>query len=398
MRSIIALSLLTLPASLAAQEAAKDENKTIIVTAKSLKDTEKALKDCLARKCPPDEDSRATIAHAENQFVQGDMKAARGTLLSSIGRNGDQAKGYPTDVANLYRANARIAIHLGEGRSFQSSTLKTRDSLKAGLAADDWRVIASDIEVADMRAKLGYADEAARMYREMEAKAVAKGWNGMADIARLRSALLLHGSALPDKKAAGKKLLQDFALRTGDSSRSLRIASKMLLARTSTSPTETATLMREVNEEYVLAGGKLPQLLYSEAIEQPDNPNAPQSGGAGSSNRNMLKNLQVASVENNWADIGFWVMPDGKINDVEIIRSSQKDTAWLKPVLKSINSRVYSKTVSEEGSPGMFMVERYTLTALKEAQTGTRLTKRSPQTRIERLDLTELPTKSGDKG
>jgi hypothetical protein len=395
MRSIFLVSLLLSSGPLVAQDVVKEqETKTIVVTARSLSDTEKALRDCLARKCSPDEDAKATIAHAENQFVNGNMKDARGTLLKSIGRNGSYAKKYPTNVADLYRANARVAAHLGEGKDFQFSTIKTRDSLKAGLGADDWRVIASNIEVADMRAKLGYFEEAERLYNDLEKTALAKGWNGMADVARLRSAMLYYSSDLSDKKAAGKKRLEGFASRAGDEHRALRIASKILLAKTVKSKEESSRLMSEVNSEYVTMKGKLPQLLYSESIEQPDDPALASKGGVSEGGRNPLKNLQTQSVENNWVDIGFWVTPEGKVQDVELIRSGLKDTAWTKPVVKSINARIYSKTDADPGSPGMFMVERYTLTALKEEQIGTRLQRRSPRTRIERIDLTEIPADS----
>jgi hypothetical protein len=51
--------------------AARQDQQTIIVTGRSLTDTERALRDCLARKCPPNEDIDASLAHAENLFVAG---------------------------------------------------------------------------------------------------------------------------------------------------------------------------------------------------------------------------------------------------------------------------------------------------------------------------------------
>src|SRR5689334_5748720 len=93
---LAAASLLAFP--IAAQQtppAQDEENPTIVVTGRSLADTAKALKDCLARHCPPDEDVAATIAHAENQFVSGDYKSARQTLLAGSGRNKRHAKQYP---------------------------------------------------------------------------------------------------------------------------------------------------------------------------------------------------------------------------------------------------------------------------------------------------------------
>ncbi len=43
----------------------------IVVTGVSLESSERALRECLARKCPPKEDIAASLADAENLFVGG---------------------------------------------------------------------------------------------------------------------------------------------------------------------------------------------------------------------------------------------------------------------------------------------------------------------------------------
>ena len=88
--------------------------REIVVTARSIKDTEADLKACLARKCPPDQDIKATLAHAENQFVAGDYRNARSTLVNSLGRNRRHKGKYPVEVSDLLRANGNVATHLGE--------------------------------------------------------------------------------------------------------------------------------------------------------------------------------------------------------------------------------------------------------------------------------------------
>jgi hypothetical protein len=381
-----------MPALAQAPEASPAEKpaqeKTIIVTANPLSETERALRDCIARKCPPDEDAKATLAHAENQFVSGDYKSARGTLQKSIGRNSGAAKQHPLPVSNLYRANARIAANLGEGDDYRLSTLRTRDALKEGLGNDDWRVLAATIEVADMRAKTGYLDEARDLYYQVSAKAKAKGWAGLSDLANLRGALLMIESEYPDEQAAARKRLKEFAERPGDGARNLRIASKIMLAREAKkrnrSDADAAT--KSLMEEYRTEGGisKRPQLLFAEPIRR-DEPRSAREG------RTAVSQMATSTVEDNWVDIGFWVTADGKASEIEIIRQSQKDVVWTKPVLKSISSRIYAPLALEPGDPGFFMVERYTLTALWENQLGTRIRQRSGLTKIERVDLTDLP-------
>jgi hypothetical protein len=364
------------------------DDKTIIVTAQTLSETERALKECLARKCPPDEDAKATLSHAENQFVSGDYKSARGTLQKSIGRNADEAKKYPLPVSNLYRANARIAASLGEGDDYRLSTLRTRDALKEGLGNDDWRVLASSIEVGDMRVRVGYPEEARRIYKDVADKAKAKGWTVLADMATLRGALLMIASEYNDWKVDARKTLQGFADRPGTDARNLRIAAKIVLAREARgrSKEEGDAMTKSLMEEYRTEGttAKRPQLLFAEPIKRDQARDAQES-------RTALSQLSTQSVDNMWVDIGFWVTAEGKTNDIEVIRQSQKDVGWTKPVVKAIESRIYAPMTLEPGDPGFFMVERYTLTALWEEQLGTRIRQRSGRTKIERMDLTDIP-------
>jgi hypothetical protein len=164
MRRLVFLAPLAATLTVAPAIAA-DSDGPIIVTAQPLAETAAALAACLERSCPPDQDIAATLAHAENQFVAGGYKAARTTLLKSIDRNRAHGGAFPVPVSDLYRANGRVAEHVGEARSFQSSVLEMRDTLREGLGRDDPRVLGAQIEVGDSRAKLGFPDEAARTSR-----------------------------------------------------------------------------------------------------------------------------------------------------------------------------------------------------------------------------------------
>jgi hypothetical protein len=392
MRPLIILALLATTTAAAttavpaiAQQAADDRgDKPIVVTARSLSETERALKDCIKRKCPPDEDAKATLAHAENQFVSGSYKDARATMLNSIDRNGRAAKKYPVPVADLYRANARIAAHLGEGDDYRLSTLRSRDALKAGLPADDWRILVSSLEVGDMRARLGYPQEAERIYDEVAKAALEKGWNGLADMATLRGALLMLASNSSTEQAKGRARLEDLASRPGDKARSLRLASKIILVRKARNKAEAEAATKLVLAEYAASGGaKSPTLLFAEPIKQV------QARGGKGEGRTALSQANTQSVEDNWVDVGFWVAPDGKTTDIEILRQSQKDIGWTKPVIDSIRTRIYAPVQADIGDPGVFKVERYSLTAQWEEQLGTRIRQRSAQTRIERIDLSD---------
>ena len=63
----------------------------------------------------------------------------------------------------------------------------------------------------------------------------------------------------------------------------------------------------------------------------------------------------------------------------------------VKPILGSIALRRYLPLNRDATDPGVLRVERYTLTSLMEARTGTRVRQRAPEPRIEALDLSIDP-------
>ena len=76
--AVLLLAGVSIPAA-----AQNDSKREIVVTARSLKDTEADLKACLARKCPPDQDIKATLAHAENVSTDCNFSAGRCQLAGS---------------------------------------------------------------------------------------------------------------------------------------------------------------------------------------------------------------------------------------------------------------------------------------------------------------------------
>jgi hypothetical protein len=381
MRAVLTASLAAVVALPSTSVFAQDANKTIVVTARSLKETAADLAACLARKCPPDEDVKASLAHAENQFVQGDYRAARSTLLKSAGRNRDDAKDYPVPVSDLLRANARIAAQLGEGDSYRLSTLDSRDALKAGLPENDPRILASSIEVGEMRARLGYRDEAQRIFKDIAQEAEAKGLSRIQWAAQMRQAFLLSGSSSLDDNKQARELLTKLSEVPGDQAAGLRLSAKVMLARDERKAgSEEAT--KALIAEYAKSAATVrPTLLYAPKISFSALNKRPKTGLA-------LSQMATDNFEKQWIDVGFWITPDGKIQEAEILRKSGKENDWSEAVLNSINGRIYAPLKREPGDPGVYAVERYTFTSLMEERTGTRVSQRSAAGRIERIDLT----------
>jgi hypothetical protein len=91
-------------------------------------------------------------------------------------------------------------------------------------------------------------------------------------------------------------------------------------------------------------------------------------------------------VDDMWLDVAFRVTPDGKVADLKVARS-HGSTYWARPLLASIQGRRY--TPGDPNSPTSRRLERYTYTSAFEKTTGTNSWSRSPNTRVEYMDLSD---------
>lgn len=299
--------------------AQEDEKREIVVTARSLKDTESDLKACLARGCPPDQDIKATIAHAENQFVEGDYRNARETIVRSLGRNRKHKGEFPIEVSDLLRANGNVAAHLGESNAYRISVLDMRDTLKAALKPDDYRVFGAEIEVADSRMKLGYLDEASDKYLQIERQALAKKLPQVAAIARLRDLSLRVQRAESEKTAFRRKeateAIDAFLLQPTAGAEQFKIVAEVMKSRMDRTAGSTATTDALIARYAALGGTDRPVLLHAKAIEMNEAQAARAAAGGSDLNR---RGMQV--VDKRWVNIGFWISADGKVDEPEVIR------------------------------------------------------------------------------
>ena len=351
------------------------ESGPIVITGTPLRDTERALRECVARQCPPEEDIKATLAHAENLFVAGDYAEARRTTRASIRRNSRHAAAHPVPVSSLYRAHSRIAAHLGEGEEYLSAANNVRRALKAGLPDDDPRLIGADLERARAYASMGSAGEAHLLYSRVQRAARAIGRPDLAATAQVRQAWLRDQTG--DRAAARRELSKVLEAPPGPGMAVPRLAARVLLGRLDRKAGKAVPADALIAEAKALGGGK-PVLLFAPAVE------LPAAGRAGGDIGPGTNQIQADDVDDVWADIGFWVGGDGRVEDVEILRG-HGGTAWAEPLLRSIAGRIYAPAAGEEPS---YRVERYTYTALWGSTTGTRLRVRGPDARIEYLDLT----------
>lgn len=378
--------------------AANDPAGTVVVTAQPLTSTEAALKACIARKCPPAEDIAATLAHAENQFVAGAYKAARGTLLDGRARNLRYGRQLPEPVANLLRANARIGAHLGEGEVFQLDTIIAFETLRRALPAEDPRVLEAQIEQGDMFLRFGRIVPAAEAYRAVERRARAVGNSRMLGFALLRQ-LQMYSAISEDSSISG---LTGAVGYEGDAERAYRAltdgqnpalaefgdAARIVRAQSKARSGDTKSIDTLANEYRNRPPSDHPVLLYSPAIAV----NAPGMRALPVGNQfdegNVLNRTTTeATFSDQWVDIGFTILPDGTVSDVGVLRESRSFIpGWEKPVIEAYSKRRYAPNY--KGGSGRMRVERVTFTARYASLTGSRIRTRDVVPQIEILDLT----------
>ena len=374
---------------------AQQDEQTIVVTGTPLSETERALRACLARKCPPNEDIDASLAHAENLFVAGKYGDARRVTLAAIGRNHRYRKTYPIDVSDLYRANSRIAAHLGEGRDYEFSTIEMHRTLSDAFPKSDPRVIDADLEWADMYAAFGRVDRSRQVFKEAERQAEAAGRPDLAGIARVREAWLDVASG--DVWLARQKL-EKLAANRSPSGSLQRVAAMVLLARLDRTQGKLDS-SNALADEMRAMHARQPLLLFAPKVDlEPRLPEGdataggPISGSDGGASlahfsASPLTMMATDNFDDRWIDVGFWITPEGKVRDAEILRS-RGPLNWTKQLLASIGGRVYTPT---EDAGGSYHVERYSYTSRYLTMTGSHIRQRSPNARIEYVDLTVDP-------
>lgn len=378
-----------------------DADNNVVVTGVRLKDSERALKECIARKCPVEEDIAATLRHAENQFVQGQYREARGTLYKGRDRTRRFAKTYPVPVSTVTRAIATVSAHLGEPEAFQLASIDTLDALKAGLPRDDSRVLSARIEVANMFARLGRETAAEEVYQSVAKRARALDLVGVWGLAELRLAML-YGALADGNPGIYAQVERDWIARVRDNrdpryavfAKAARVLEARKLARSGDAKAFEAILqdlrsLGETDRPVLVYAPPIPELRTSPrgAYRQVNN------SGPGGGVLSALDRMPMWLFDDQWVDLSFYVTPDGRVADVGILRTSPKlqFDLWVKPILGSIAQRRYLPMKRDPNDPGVLRVERYTLTSLMEQRTGSRISQRGPEPRIESLDLSIDP-------
>jgi hypothetical protein len=96
--------------------------------------------------------------------------------------------------------------------------------------------------------------------------------------------------------------------------------------------------------------------------------------------------------DDQWVDISYWIAPDGRVTDADILRQGKGFTGdWAKPVLAAIGARRYAPLAMDGAQPGVLRIERYSYTAYWTVSSTSHIRKREATPVIEMLDLTVDP-------
>ena len=363
---------------------ATSEEKTIVVVAKRLQDTEGALAACIARQCPPKEEIDASLAHAENQFLAGDYQAAQATLWKARGRNMRYRKELPVDVADLLRAGSRVAAANGLVDVSRITAIDSLDALKSGLPATDYRIFSQRLAVGDSFFKSGRIVAARDVYNKVAGQAHDAGQPRMEGYALFRLAGLMTAAAMVDPvyRNSANEALQRIDQTTAPELAPFRDAAQQLRCRL----TGTARDDKRLACARALSGGKASraELVYAPTIDLQGRPDVK----ATTSNV-----VNQGDAKPQWADIAFWVAPDGSVRDIDTVRTSPNAKGdWLDKVVDALGKRVYRSLDLPPSDPGLRRIERYSLVYNVVPMKNTRSRGRSPTPRLEVLDLTVDPS------
>ncbi|UZK69173.1 hypothetical protein OKW76_14265 [Sphingomonas sp. S1-29] len=374
------LSTVALPAAAQVAEEPGQQSDTIVITGQRLEDSQSALDACIARNCPPIEEITATVRHAENAFVAGDYKVANETLRKGLARNRQHEAVAPIAVSELIRARSQVAAHLGLTDLSRVAAIDNARMLRKQVGETHPNSLVAAAEVSDALVRSGRPDAAREHYAKLAKKARRQNEVGFEGFVRLRLAALeiaiaertvtgaptrametldtLIASTIPEQRVyadAARMLKAGFLARRGDDG-----ALEAAITQVRTSPERP------------------PQLLFAPAIDVDDR----RLPG-------MSPRPQLHAVDDNWADIGFFVRPDGRTGDVQILRTGKQfERPWADRVIASIAGRRYAPRSVAATDPGSFRVERFTYTADYRTNTGSRMVVRSDSPKILRLDLT----------
>lgn len=371
---------------LQAAVAASGQSSDVVVTGERLDATEKALRACVARECPPVADINATIAHADNQFIAGDFAGARRTLLASRERNKRFAAQYPVAVGELLRVDGFVAQLVGQPEYARIGTIDSVDALKKGLAPDDELIAKQRLEVAEIFMRQGRGRTAVNMLDAIAERAHEQGWSRVEAEARLRAAALYaaRSTSAPELRAQARERLAQLRAMTAPEAKAYADAAVLIDARIAQlDGDEQALALARAKAQATKVDRAI--LVYAPTVD------LGQALIVGNVSR-------VYDAKDQWVDVRYTVAPDGSVRDLtELNRGKDANGRWIDVAKDSVVNRQYLPLAQAADGPGMERLERFVLVSALDTRVGSRLRLPYGTPRLQSVDLSPLDAAPGTR-
>lgn len=373
---------------LSLQAASTVTDPTIVVTGQRIT---REYQLCQVGGCSPVRDANATLAYAQQQLLDGEYKESRRAIRASLQRNAAAAKTQPLVVSALYDADSTLALHLGDHVDARRSGLKSVALLREAYGDSDFRSIVARARVGDVEAKVGGIDafnNADKAYDAASDAARAAGYGLLAEAIALRRSYLLasRGQAL----AAQSRLVRYVDDPASDPR--LRTQAAVLGARVARNRQDDQTADRLLQFIGRQPAGSKPILVSAPEIGGNAIAKAIAADKWGDNSSRAFTSGPSAYQPLRWVDIGFWIRPDGRVEEAEILRGSPARD-WVRPVLIATEGRRYAPVDATPGDPGRYRIERYTLTGALQKTVDSLVPRRVPPPILRWLDITDDPNR-----
>jgi hypothetical protein len=331
-------------------------------------------------------DAQASIALAEAQFREGAYLQAKRILAAATARNARHAATDPKPVAALYEAYATVALHEGDQRAYKRAVADQVKTLRDHLPAGDPAVTAASVALGDMWITLRNYRQADITFREVENDNLRTGQERGAMLAGMKRVWLIAAMGEPARalrmldQLEARPLASDAAFRTA-----LRVVRIRIAAR-GADDEEMAKLAGDLRQ----GQGAGPVLIWAPPYE----PDAADAANADARRFGAPDVVRTAASDVDgvqWIDVGFWIRPDGRTAEAEILRQS-RPLQWSATVLSQIADRRYSATTVAPGaseSEGVYRIERVTKRTRYITPVGSLISRRVGDGGLEVLDLTQ---------
>lgn len=363
---------------LAALQATPDD---VVVSGQRL---DEAYAACRVGRCTPLRDAQVSVAKAEQLVRDGRYLDAKRLLASAVARNRDQAASAPKPVAALYEAFATVSWQEGDQDAYRRAVNGQVRTLREHLPSDDPAVVDTGIALGDMWMKLGNFQSAGAVYEATEQRAREAKQEATAVSAAIHLAWLAVAQRRSQDARAILTRIEQSPIATDPEVRGVLPIIRMRIA---VDERDDAAVDRFVTEIAAQDARHAPRLVWAPALKASAAQSASKDARRWNDRDPMLAHSsEVRGI--SWVDIGFWVRPNGRTDQVEVLRGT-RGTAWARPVLNQIGERRYTVSAGPDAGAGAYRVERYTLRGDYQRPIGSLIRRRAGVPAIEMLDLTD---------